>query len=397
MSNILIGVTGGIAAYKIPLLCRKFIQNGDNVKVILTDYAAKFVAPLTLETITKNRVYIDDFKLDVSPKDIEHIDLATWADIFIIAPATANTIAKIAHGIADNLLTSTILAYSTSKPLYICPAMNTNMYTNTVTVDNINKLKVRGIEIIPPVEGELACKDVGIGKMQEPDQIFEIVLSNLGKSEILRGKKVIVTAGPTVEDIDPVRYITNRSSGKMGYALAEAAYKLGADVLIVSGPVNIKTFLPTIHIKSAIEMLNVLKDKIHEYDILIMAAAVADFRVENVCSEKIKKGENEIFLKLVKNPDILTELSKLKRGDQFFVGFAAESQDLEKYAKDKLERKKLDMIVANDISRKDIGFDSDFNEVFIFKKDGSKKHILRERKEKISEMILYEIKNTYNG
>lgn len=396
MSNILIGATGGIAAYKIPLLCRKFIQNGDNVKVILTDNAAKFVAPLTLETITKNRVYIDDFKLGVSPKDIEHIDLAAWADVFIIAPATANTIAKIAHGIADNLLTSTVLAYSINKPLYICPAMNTNMYTNPITVDNIKKLVVRGFEIVSPVEGELACKDVGIGKMQEPDQIFEIVLSNLYKREILRGKKVIVTAGPTVEDIDPVRYITNRSSGKMGYALAEAANKLGADVLLVSGPVNIKTFLPTIHVKSAIEMFNVLKDKIHEYDILIMAAAVADFRVENVSREKIKKGENEILLKLVKNPDILTELSKLKREDQFFVGFAAESQDLEKYAKDKLERKKLDMIVANDISRKDIAFDSDFNEVFIFKKDGSKKHILKERKEKVSEIILYEIKNIYN-
>jgi len=396
MSNILIGVTGGIAAYKIPLLCRKFIQNGDNVKVILTDNAAKFVAPLTLETLTKNRVYIDDFKLDVSPRDIEHIDLATWADLFIIAPATANTIAKIAHGIADNLLTSTVLAYEKSKPLYICPAMNTNMYINPITSDNINKLEVRGFEIIPPVEGELACKDVGIGKMQEPDKIFEIVVSNSAKREILKGKKVIVTAGPTVEDIDPVRYISNRSSGKMGYALAEAAKKLGADVLVISGPVNIKTSLTTIHVKSALDMLTVLKDKIAEFDILIMSAAVADYRVENVSGEKIKKDGDEILLKLVKNPDILTELSKLKRKDQIFVGFAAESQDLEKYAKDKLKRKKLDMIIANDISRKDIAFDSDFNEVFIFKKDGSKRHISKERKEKISEIILSEIKEYIN-
>ncbi|UOD34487.1 bifunctional phosphopantothenoylcysteine decarboxylase/phosphopantothenate--cysteine ligase CoaBC [Deferribacteraceae bacterium V6Fe1] len=391
MSNILIGVTGGIAAYKIPLLCRKFIQNGDSVKVILTENAAKFVTPITLETLTKNRVYIDDFKVDVSPKDIEHIDLATWADLFIIAPATANTIAKIAYGIADNLLTSTILAYEKNKPVYICPAMNTNMYINPITTDNINKLKDRGFVIIPPVEGELACKDVGIGKMQEPDKIFEFVLSSLTKGQILKGKKVIVTAGPTVEDIDPVRYISNRSSGKMGYSLAETAKKFGAEVLLVSGPVNIKTSLPIVHVKSAVEMLTVLKDKIFDYDILIMAAAVADYRVENVSVEKIKKDGDELLIKLVKNPDILTELSKLKKEGQIFVGFAAESNDLERYAKDKLERKKLDMIVANDISRKDIAFDSDFNEVFVFKKDGSKKHILKERKEKISEIILSEI------
>jgi phosphopantothenoylcysteine decarboxylase/phosphopantothenate--cysteine ligase len=397
MSNILIGVSGGIAAYKIPILCRKFIQAGDSVKVILTENAAKFVTPLTLETLTKNRVYIDDFLTDISPRDIEHIDLAEWADIFIIAPATANTIAKMACGIADNLLTSTYLAYKTEKPLFICPAMNTNMYQNPATVDNLNKIAQRGVNIISPIEGELACKDVGIGKMQEPETIFEAVKDKLSSCNVLNGLKVIVTAGPTIEDIDPVRYISNRSSGKMGYAIAEMAKKMGADVTLISGPSNLKTSLNVTKVKSAIDMLNALKQKVEDCDILIMAAAVADYRVENISDIKIKKSSNELHLKLIKNPDILFELSKIKREGQVFVGFAAESNELEENAVLKLKMKNLDMIVANDIKREDIAFDSDYNEVIVFNKKGSKLTIKKDKKEVIAEKILKEIKAYING
>jgi len=396
MSNVLIGITGGIAAYKIPILCRKFIQNGDSVKVLMTENAAKFVSTLTLETLTKNRVAISDFVVDIEPKSIDHIDLASWADIFIIAPATANTISKLTYGIADNLLTSTYLAYPLSKPLFICPAMNTNMYQHPTVVENLEKLRERGVKVIEPVTGELACKDVGIGKMKEPDEIFQIVCEFITMPKILKGKKVLVTAGPTVEDIDPVRFISNRSSGKMGYKIAEKAREFGADVLIVSGPVAIKSDIETIYVKTADEMLNVLKEKIDKYDILIMAAAVADYKVAVYSDKKIKKSEDELTLKLVRNPDILKVLSSFKRDDQVFVGFAAESSNLEKYALSKLESKNLDFIVANDISKDDIGFDSDFNEVIIYDKKGGVEKIAKDKKEKIAERLLYKISEYIN-
>lgn len=392
MSNILIGVTSGIAVYKIPYLCRKFILDGHSVKVIMTENATKFVTPLTFESLTRNRVYIDDYETGAEPGSIDHIDLGKWADVMIIAPATANTVAKFAHGIADNLLSSTYLAFEKGKPVFIAPAMNTNMYLNEATRQNIDILKNRGAQIIDPVEGELACGDSGVGKMREPEEIFETVVSALQKTSFLSGLKVIVTAGPTVEDIDPVRFISNRSSGKMGFAIGETAQKMGAEVLMISGPVSIRTDLKTIFVRSASEMLETLKKHILQYDVLVMAAAVADYAVEEYVSTKIKKKSEELVLRLKKNPDILSELSRIKRKEQIFIGFAAESDNLEKNALDKLERKNLDFIVANDISRNDIGFNSEYNEVTIFFRDGTKENIPKCSKNKIAEIVLSKLK-----
>lgn len=392
MSNILIGVTSGIAVYKVPYLCRRFILDGHSVKVIMTESATKFVTPLTFESLTRNRVHIDDYETGAEPASIDHIDLGKWADVMIIAPATANTVAKFAHGIADNLLSSTYLAFEKGKPVFIAPAMNTNMYLNEVTQQNIDIVKNRGAQIIDPVEGELACRDKGVGKMREPEEIFETVVSALQKTSFLNGLKVIVTAGPTVEDIDPVRFISNRSSGKMGFAIGETAQKMGAEVLMISGPVSIRTDLKTIFIRSASEMLETLKKHILQYDVLVMAAAVADYAVEEYVSTKINKKSEELVLRFKKNPDILSELSRMKKKEQIFIGFAAESDNLEKNALDKLERKNLDFIVANDISRNDIGFDSEDNEVTIFFRDGTKENIAICSKNKIAEIILSKLK-----
>lgn len=392
MSNILIGITGGIAVYKIPYLCRKFISGGHSVKVIMTENAAKFVTPLTFEAITKNRVYIDDYLVDTEPGSIDHIDLGKWADTVIIAPATANTIAKFACGIADNLLCSAYLALEKNKRVFIAPAMNTNMYLNPSTQQNIDILRKRGHIILDPVEGELACKDTGIGKMQEPDNIYENVVYHTQENQPLKGVKIIVTAGPTVEDIDPVRFISNRSSGKMGFAIGEKAEQMGAEVLMITGPVNIKSHLNTINIRSAEEMLETLKKNILQYDVLIMSAAVADYTVREYSYSKIKKSD-DLLLRLRKNPDILSELSAEKKNGQIFVGFAAESDNLQENALKKLKSKNLDFIIANDISRDDIGFDSDFNEVTIFSKNGSKEKISKCSKKQIAEIILKRIKN----
>jgi phosphopantothenoylcysteine decarboxylase/phosphopantothenate--cysteine ligase len=388
MSNILIGVTGGIAAYKIPQLCRFFTLNGHNVKIIMTESAAKFVTPLTFEAITGNRVYLDDFKEYIEPENIKHISLTDWADIFIIAPATANTIGKIANGIADNLLTSSVMAYDSNKPLILAPAMNTKMFKNRFFQKNLNLLRENGVFIVDPTFGILACRDEGQGKMAEPEDIFLYSRRFLRKSSILKGKKVLVTAGPTVEYIDPVRYISNRSSGKMGYALAESAYEYGADVVLISGPTNLKTFINKKDVISADQMYNEVISSLENIDILIMSAAVADYKIENYSEEKIKKNSESLELKLKKNKDILKEAAKFKSRNQIFVGFAAESHDLEANAFQKMKNKSLDMIVANDISRKDIGFDSEDNEVTIFFADGKRIKLEKMNKKLLSENII---------
>jgi len=388
MSNILIGVTGGIAAYKIPQLCRFFTLNGHNVKIIMTESAAKFVTPLTFEAITGNRVYLDDFKEYIEPENIKHISLTDWADIFIIAPATANTIGKIANGIADNLLTSSVMAYDSNKPLILAPAMNTKMFKNRFFQKNLNLLRENGVFIVDPTFGILACRDEGQGKMAEPEDIFLYSRRFLRKSSILKGKKVLVTAGPTVEYIDPVRYISNRSSGKMGYALAESAYEYGADVVLISGPTNLKTFINKKDVISADQMYNEVISSLENIDILIMSAAVADYKIENYSEEKIKKNSESLELKLKKNKDILKEAAKFKSRNQIFVGFAAESHDLEANAVQKMKNKSLDMIVANDISRKDIGFDSEDNEVTIFFADGKRIKLEKMNKKLLSENII---------
>jgi len=369
MTNILIGVTGGIACYKSVILCRLFIKAGCKVKVILTDNAAKFVTPLTFEAVTGSRVYTDEFSPGNDPDIIEHIELAEWADEFILAPASANTIAKMAGGIADNLLTSTLLVYQ--KPVIIAPAMNTNMYENPLTQENMTKLSRLGHRIIEPDSGGLACRVEGKGRMKEPEDIFEEVYA---KDRFLEGRKVLVTAGPTREYLDPVRYITNRSSGKMGYAVAEEAKKCGADVVLVSGPVNIQagSGIKRIDVETAGEMFDAVMAELDNADIVIMSAAVADYAPEMYNEQKIKKNDEDIEIKLKKNPDILKNAGEKKKDKQVLIGFAAESEELEKNAVKKLKAKNLDFIVANDISRKDIGFDTEDNEASIFFADGSR-------------------------
>jgi len=395
MNKVLICITGGIAAYKIPILCRILKRNNFDVKVVMTENAVKFITPLTLESITENTVYIDTLEYSPSQESIEHISLAKWTDIVIVAPATANTIAKMVCGIADNLLTCLLLACY-KKPIYICPAMNTNMYTNPITLENIQKLTDLGYKIINPVEGELACNDVGIGKMQEPEAIFAFVRKDFNKTNLINGLKVIVTAGPTREYLDPVRFISNRSSGRMGFSLAENAENLGADVELISGPIPGKSDVDNItYIESAEEMLRILKKKISSAHILIMAAAVSDFKAESYESSKIKKNKQTSNLILVPNTDILMELAKIKKEHQVFVGFAAETNDVEENAVKKLNAKNLDMIVANDVSRSDIGFDSVYNEVTIYYKDGKKEKLDKMLKSTLSHMLIEKIYAVY--
>jgi len=383
MSNYLIGVTGGIACYKTITLCRLLIKSGHNVRVIMTENACKFVTPLTFESITRNRAYVGEFDGGLDPDIIEHIELAGWADEFIIAPATANTIAKAAHGIADNLLTSTITVYS--RPIYIAPAMNVDMYANPVTQANIEKLRQYGHRIIEPAEGEMACNASGKGRMCEPEDIFKILESDLP----MKGVRVLVTAGPTVEPIDPVRYITNRSSGKMGIAIAKKAMEMGAEVKIVSGPVTESLDgLLYESVQTADQMLEAVKNNLEVTDILIMAAAVADYRPVEYSDRKIKKNDDDMTIELVKNPDILKTIAPLKKDGQVFAGFAAESNDVKENALKKLADKKLDLIAANDISRSDIGFETDYNEISLFFADGTQADSAKLLKSEIAEMIL---------
>lgn len=361
--KILLGVTGGIACYKSVHLCRLMVKAGYEVKVIMTTAACSFVTPLTFQAITGNRIYINEFEAGTEPDIIEHVWLAGWADEFIIAPATANIIAKIAHGIADDLLTSTVLPYK--KPIKIAPSMNVDMYANPVTQKNLALLASLGHDLIDPNTGEMACRTEGKGRMAEPEEIFEYVFC---RDKPLAGLKVLITAGATAEAIDPVRFITNRSSGKMGLAVAKQAKALGAEVRLIAGLTSVcAEGFETVKVQSALEMLDAVKNAVQNTDILVMAAAVADFRVAEYSGTKIKKtDDSEMTLRLVKNPDILKELAPLKKKGQVFVGFAAESDNLEENAKKKLAEKGLDMIAANDISRKDIGFETDDNEIVIF-------------------------------
>lgn len=393
MSNILVGVTGGIAAYKSAYLVREFVRAGHNVKVMMTKKAESFVSHTTFEALSLNPVLREDH----TPTPISHIDYSSWADVCIIAPATANTIGKINAGIADNELLSTILALKC--PLVLAPAMNTNMYNNTIVQENIRSLQSKGIYMIFPASGLLACQTEGEGKMQEPYIIAEKVLNILNnendlslkiENDMLSGLTILITAGPTKEYIDPVRYITNKSSGKMGYALAEEAYKMGANVILISGEVNIKSDIPNIQkIVSAEDMYNTFLSFYNEADIIIMAAAVADYSpvYEN---KKIKKNDNELVLHLQKTKDILSYAGAHKKENQVLVGFAAETNNMEEYAKQKLEKKKADIIAANDVSRKDIGFDSIDNEITLFFADGSITHTGKQSKQDIAKIILAE-------
>jgi len=366
-TNILLCVTGGIAAYKSAEIIRLFKKDGAEVRVIMTESAKEFITPLTLQAVSGNEIH--DSLLDVKAESaMGHIELAKWADIILIAPCTAESLAKITHGRADDLMGSVILA--SKAPTFIAPAMNTTMWLDKTTQENFQTLVSRGINFIGPDEGEQACGDVGPGRLVEPEKIIELIKSDLHKGP-LSGKTITITAGPTREQIDPVRYISNNSSGKMGYALADAARLQGANVNLVSGPVSLTANkgINLFKINSADEMLNKVFECMESSDIFISCAAVADFKPTNYSSTKIKKEDSEnIEINLQKNHDILSEVSK-RHSSAYIVGFAAETSNVNDNANKKLNSKNLNMIISNDVSDKSIGFDSDDNEVHVITKN----------------------------
>ena len=386
--NILIGITGGIAAYKICELIRMFKRANANVRVICTPNALNFVTKLTLQNLSQNDVGIEEFELkEFKP---EHISYADEADIMVIAPATANTISKLANGICDNLLTSIACAFR--KQIIIAPAMNCGMWENKFIQKNIQKLQNAGRIILEPESGYLACGYEGKGRLCKLETIFDKTVEILKTEKNLSGKKIVITCGGTIEEIDSVRYISNYSSGKMGIALADAAYAQGADVMLIS-TVNVVKPYRVEKVKSANEMQIAAEREQNSADCIIMAAAVADYRAKNIANHKLKKTkEDEITIELVKNPDILKGLcGKRTSNSQIIVGFCAESEDLIKNAKEKILNKGCDYLIANDISRKDIGFSSDFNEVTILDRNGGIKQLPRAAKTEIAKEILKEI------
>ena len=388
--NVILGVTGGIAAYKSVDLASRLRKAGANVHVIMTKGAQNFVTPLTFREITGNPVTTTMWG-EVTNHNVEHIALANLADLVIVAPATANFIAKCAMGMADDMLTTTLLA--TKAPIFFAPAMNSNMYENQLTQKNIDVLIESGWNFIPPESGHLACGTDGVGRMPEPADIVDFVHFTMAFAADMLGIKVLVTAAGTYEPIDPVRYIGNRSSGKMGYAIAEAAKKRGAEVILVSGPSALTPpeGVEFIGVESAAEMRDAVMEYFSEADIIIKAAAVADYRVRNVSDQKIKKNDEELTLVLEKNPDILKELGEKKRAGQILVGFAAETQNLLEYAKAKLEKKNLDMIVANDVSRKDAGFNTDTNVVKLLYRNGTIEELPIMTKHKLADELLNQV------
>jgi phosphopantothenoylcysteine decarboxylase/phosphopantothenate--cysteine ligase len=365
--KILLAVTGGIAAYKSAELIRLFIKNDAQVKVLMTKNAQEFITPLTLQTLSSHPVYRGTFSL-IKDFDIAHIALAQEADILVIAPATANIIGKIAAGLADDLLTTVVMA--TKAPVLICPSMNTNMYENVIVRENIQKLTSRGYHMMEADSGELACKSEGVGRLPELSDIVEEVKSILTEKDLV-GETVLVTAGPTREPLDPVRFITNYSSGKMGYALASRARRRGASVILISGPTVLSvprgvTYVP---VSTAVEMRHAVMKNLKQSTIIIKSAAVADYRPSVCADAKIKKKDGPWTLYLERNPDIIAEIGKKKK-ERILIGFAMESEDLIKNAKAKMLAKNMDLIVANDVKQKDAGFQSDTNIVKILDRDG---------------------------
>lgn len=370
--KIILAVSGGIAAYKSAILLRLLIKQGADVRVVMTESAKEFITPLTFQALSGEMVRSDLFDNDAEA-GMGHIELAQWTDLIIIAPATANTIAKISVGLADNLLTTICLA--SRAPLLIAPAMNQQMWHHAATQENIKKLSGNpAVFLCGPAQGEQACGDTGFGRMEEPEIILEACIDCLGEKNTqagsLRGKNILITAGPTLEDIDPVRYLSNRSSGKMGYAIAQAAVDAGAQVILVSGPVSIDSpaGIDVHQVRSAQQMYECVFKLIESVDIFIATAAVADYRPITKISQKIKKNNNNLIIELLRNPDILSDVAALK-DNPVTIGFAAETNDAEKYALDKLKRKKLDMIVANQVGDEK-GFEKDDNELTLFWHEG---------------------------
>jgi phosphopantothenoylcysteine decarboxylase/phosphopantothenate--cysteine ligase len=385
--TIVLGITGGIAAYKAADLASKLTQAGARVEVIMTAAAQKFITPLTLRNITRRPVVTNMFEL-ASEYSVEHVALAEAADVVVIAPATANTIARLAAGIADDMLGTVVLA--TESPVIVAPAMNDNMYKNSVTQKNVQLLKARGFTFIEPEQGRLASGKIGKGRLPETATIIEVIERVLGKKSDLEGKRIVVTAGGTQEPIDPVRLITNRSSGKMGYALAEAARDRGAQVTLISAPATLSPpdGVDIIKVRTVADLREAVLKAVKKADVLIMAAAVSDFRVARQSGQKIKKQGGKLSLELVENEDFLLELP-----DNFIkVGFAAESENMVANAKKKLKEKRLDMIVANDITQSDAGFDVDTNRVTIIDKKGKVEELPLMSKREVAERILDRVK-----
>ena len=394
MKNILVGVTGGIAAYKSAGIVSLLKKKGYNVKVVMTENATKIIGPLTLETLSRNRIYVDMW--DSNPHyEVEHISLADWADMVLIAPATYNIIGKVANGIADDMLTTILSAVSVRKPVFFALAMNVNMYENPILKENINKLKSFGYRFIDAKEGLLACNYSAKGRMSEPEDIVDEIerYSIFSKIEnfdtALKGKKILITSGRTKENIDPIRYLSNNSSGKMGYSLAQAAVDLGAEVTLISGPTDLK--VPNglenfISVESALEMYEKVDECFKNNDIFIACAAVADYRPKEYKKEKIKKSDSDLVMELVRNPDILLEMSK-KKEKQLLVGFAAETNEIRENALKKLEKKNLDIIVANNASV----MGSDENVIEIIKKDRTSVEISQKSKMELAYDILSEV------
>jgi phosphopantothenoylcysteine decarboxylase/phosphopantothenate--cysteine ligase len=394
--KILLGVSGGIAAYKSCYLVRELVKLGAEVRVVMTPSACEFVSPLTFSTLSKNEAIVNIFpdRKGNTKTSTWHIHLAQWADLFVIAPATVNTIAKINYGIADNALTTLVSARRC--PLLIVPAADEDMYLSFTNQKNIAELKMQGIHFLEAEYGELASGLTGLGRLAEVDLIVEKIKSLLSNStKDFKKKKILITSGPTYEPIDPVRFIGNRSSGKMGQALALASLYRGADVTVITGPTNL-TFPPTIkviNIKTAEEMLKAVKKEFSKCDIFISAAAVADYRPKKISTSKIKKTESQLVIELVENKDILKEISKIKKRNQIVVGFSVETENVIDNSRLKLEKKKLDMIVINNPLEEGAGFEVDTNQIYILKKDGSLKKFPKKFKFDVANDILNEIKN----
>ena len=388
--NILLIVSGGIAAYKSIDLCSSLVKQGNNVKVILTKNAEKFVTQLPFQTLTKNRVYTSTFE-EIDENEIQHIDLTKWAEKIIVAPATANLISKFSNGIADDLATSLMLAVRDTSAVYIVPAMNTFMYRNPIIQDNMNRLIKLGFNFIEPDSGLLACGDIGEGKFPSIEKIESFVFQKVKQD--LKGKKVLVTAGPTKEFIDPFRCLTNPSSGKMGISIANECAKRGAEVILVSSVDNetISNNIKKIKITSTNDMFEAVKNNFKDCDFIIKAAAVSDYTPVQVFDKKVKKQDGNLTIEFQRTQDILKYVGDNKTDKQKVIGFAAETNNLIEYAKEKIVKKNLDFIVANDISKKDIGFGSDDNEVYIIDKHDNIKKIDKSNKNNIAKAIVDEI------
>ena len=387
--TVLLGVSGSIAAYKIANLASMLMKLHCNVHVIMTKNATNFINPITFETLTNNRCLVDTFDRNFE-YNVEHVSLAKQADLVLIAPATANVIAKLAHGLADDMLTTTCLACTCKK--IVSPAMNTQMYNNPITQDNLQKLQDYGFEVIDPACGMLACGDIGAGKMPEVEVLLDYILREIAYEKDMAGRNVLVTAGPTQEALDPVRYITNHSTGKMGYALAKNAMLRGAKVTLITGPTSLKepAFVEVVHITSAADMYEAVVSRADSQDIIIKAAAVADYRPTEVSEEKIKKSECDASIPLARTQDILGFLGEHKKAGQFLCGFSMETENMLENSRKKLHKKHLDMIVANNLKTAGAGFATDTNVVTLITKT-EEKELARMEKSKVAQCIFDEI------